>query len=152
MSLTLAGSLFLFLSLSLSRKKQLRPRSEGRKRGDDQHHGVRLRRSLRGRRRRRAEPHLHLADEDPQLADAARGHQAAQEPARVLRAAQRAPGLHQGEIRRDLPHAAVRGGDGGVQRDPGAGPAGAAKWRGAGATGSAGGPAGAGRFDDALPD
>lgn len=75
-------------------------------------------------RRGRTEPHLHLSDEDPQLQDAERRHQAAQKPAGVLCAAERAAGLHQGEIRGDLQDAAVRGGDDSLQRDPGAQPAG----------------------------
>uniref|UniRef100_A0A8C7WXI3 Immediate early response 5-like n=1 Tax=Oryzias sinensis TaxID=183150 RepID=A0A8C7WXI3_9TELE len=87
---------------------------EGR-RSDDPPHGV---------RRGRAKPDLHLPNEDPQLQDAEGGHQAAQEPAGLLRAAERAAALHQGEVRRDLPDAAVRRGPDGVRRDPAAQPAG----------------------------
>lgn len=75
-------------------------------------------------RRGRTEPHLHLLNEDPQLQDAARRHQAAQKPAGVLCAAERPAGLHQGEVRGDLQDAAVRGGHDGLQRDPGAQPTG----------------------------
>lgn len=75
----------------------------------------------------RAKSHLHLPDEDPQLQDAERGDQAAQKPAGLLRAEERQAGLHQGEIRGDLQDAAVRGGDDGLQRDPGAQPAGSGR-------------------------
>lgn len=85
---------------------------------NDQHHGVRS---------GRAKLDLHFLDEDPQLQDAERGHQAAQKPAGVLCAEERPAGLHQGEIRGDLQDAAVRGGDDGLQRDPGAQPAGSGR-------------------------
>lgn len=85
----------------------------------------------------RAKPDLHFLNEDPQLQDAERGHQATQKSSRLLRAEERQAGLHQGEIRGDLQDAAVRGGDDGLQRDSAAQPAGAGlrgrRRRGAGA-------------------
>lgn len=71
----------------------------------------------------RTESDFDLFAENPQLQNAARRHQAAQEPAGLVRAEERQAAVHEREVRRDLQDAAVRGGDDRVQRDPGAGPA-----------------------------